>query len=118
MERISDFYLLYPFATIIEASDFLTYKPRFISAIKNSDAFQRFHMPRARARQEEAVSSVLGLKEKLTGVVEQTLEILAEKISDYDPDLNPMPVSEMLNVVETGMKRLGYGEAKAPQVQL
>jgi hypothetical protein len=89
------------------------YTPGWLSTVMGSDAFKA----RLAERREEIVDPVLrmSLEERMKALVEKSLEVLAEKLSQ--PALQ-VPDNLALRAMELGAKSLGMGQKQEAPVVL
>lgn len=108
-DAIIDFILANPAAHQNDLAKEFGFTVPWISRVMCSDAFQA----RLAERKTELIdpSIIATIEERMRGVTQQSLEILAEKLeATKSADL-------ALNVLNVATKALGYGARVAPQVQ-
>jgi len=104
MEEMVDILLAYPMMSRSELAQRVGYSANWVSIVINSDAFQA----KLAERRNELVNPVLALslEEKYKGLVDMSLDIVAEKLAESN---NP---ALALQALEIGNKALGLGQQK------
>ena len=93
------------------ASEHFKVTPVWISTVVHSDAFQDYY---GRLRAENSSVLLHTTREKLTGVLDQAIEKLSDKI-ESTPDL---PIGNILDTIDILAKRTGHGEASGSSNQI
>jgi hypothetical protein len=103
-EAVIDQILANPGVTQNQLAAMFGYTPGWLSTVMGSDAFKA----KLAERREEMVDPVLRmtLEERMRGMVEKSLEVLSEKLSQ--PALQ-VPDNLALRAMELGAKGLGFG---------
>ena len=109
-ERLADYMIANPHATLGEIATVLNRSQAWISIVKNSDVFIDYWKQRSKEHSHEVTSDI---KSKGFAAAELALEHLHQRLED--PTSALLPVDTLLNVVDVTMKRFGYSEGnKAP----
>lgn len=112
-ERLADWMLANPDRTLGEAAREFNCSQAWISIIKNSDSFRIYWELRSTAVSEEVESrtagTIVGIKEKTAALTELALDQLNARVERNGV---VMPVGELLDIAQVGLKSLGYGANK------
>lgn len=79
----------------------------WLSTVYHSDAFQNYYLT---LRDEITKPQLFSAREKMMGVLDQSIERLSSKLEDQGQDI---PLSGLLETIDILAKRTGHGEAKA-----
>jgi hypothetical protein len=115
MERMADLMIARPGITLSELSAEMNKVVSWISIVRNSDTFQDYWKERSKSH-SDAVT--LTMKDRAFAAADLSLEFIHQKL---EKDGSVMPISAHLDVIETTMKRFGYGgdsgkPGAAPQI--
>jgi len=110
-ERLSDWLLTNPDKFIYEAAPVFAVSAQWLYIITSSDVFRSYHQARSREVTEKIQDSVSGLAEKTAALAELSIDIITDRLHK---SRSVMPVSEVTDIADMAMKRLGMGGAKAP----
>lgn len=109
-ERLADWMIANPSLTLGDAAQYFNCSRAYLSVIKNSDCFRIYWATKSgdfsKALNDRAVGDLLSLKEKAQGVAEQALDELAERL---ELEAKVMPVKQLQDLAEMGLKTAGYG---------
>lgn len=115
-ERLADYMIAFPEATLGEIAAALQKTPSWISTVKNSDVFIDYWMRRSREHSKAVTRDV---KAKGLATAELAIEQLHRKLES--PEAQLLTTETLLNVVDVTMKRFGYGNdaiSKAPAINV
>lgn len=103
-ERLADYMLAFPYATLQEIAREFDKSPSWISIVKNSDVFQDYWRKRSGMHSSTLTDEI---KAKAFAATEVALEKINEKLND--PAASSLMTTEtLLQVVDTTMRRFGY----------
>lgn len=114
-ERLVDHMLAHPEQTLTQIAHHFKISLSWLSIVKNSDVFKDYWLARSEAHSAALVGNI---KDKAFAAAEQALDIINHRL---ERDAQVIPLETALNVVETTMKRFGYGsddKGASPQVNM
>jgi hypothetical protein len=114
-ERFADLLIAKPEATLTALAAELNCSLAWLSTIKNSDVFKDYWARRS----GDASKVILGdIRAKAAASAEMALDIINDKLAAEGPGCGQdIPMGQLLDIVDTSMKRFGYDQAggsKAP----
>lgn len=114
-QRLADWYIANPSATLNETAKEFKKTPSWISIVKNSDAFQDYFQ-RLSIQHSEAVSQ--SVRERTLALADQSVSQLQQALDDSATTGIALPPATLVTIADMALKRTGHGEAKAsgPQV--
>lgn len=112
MQALSDFMVARPDARAYEAAAFFGVTEAWLSTVKNSDAFRRFHNER-RDEHFSRISTDVG--EKLQALAEVSLDELTERVEEQRQELS---IQTLHDVGKMSLQALGFGGRGAAAVNV
>lgn len=112
-ERLADWMIANPHRHLKEAAKEFDVSPVTIYLIKNSDAFAIYWATRSgdfsEALKNKAIDHTTAVMEKTAAVTDQALDALSERL---DKQAEVMPIGQLIDISNMGLKALGYKAAK------
>jgi hypothetical protein len=105
-EQLALYMIANPTATNAETAKHFKVTPQYICILKNSDAFKAYYARRVDRQFDRVMDDIFGQTVAMTA---QALEKLNHKIATIGDTMTPQ---ELLQITDTGLKRLGYGATK------
>ncbi len=117
-ERLADWLIANPHKKLKHAATEFECSVPWLSIVKNSDAFKEVFQQRSAAVSDGVVNgtvaSIAGVREKTETMTELALDALNERLArEVDCKDEVVPRQELLEIVDKGMARLGYGANKS-----
>jgi hypothetical protein len=107
-QQLALYMISHPSATLSQTARHFNYSPSYISIIRNSDAFKVYYQGLVN-RQFETLEPIL---QGTQAVTELALEKLASKLDTIGDQMTP---TELREIADMGLKRLGFGaDLKGP----
>ena len=114
-ERFADWLIANPHLKLKDAAREFDCTVPWLSVVKNSDAFKEVFAQRSRSVTDGVVngtvSHIAGVREKTETMTEIALDALNEKL-ERECAADMVPRTELVEIVDKGMARLGYGANK------
>ena len=107
-EQLAIYMLTHPTATNQEAAAYFKVAPQYRRVITTSDAFNAYYSSRTDKVFDRAVDDILGQTMAMTSLA---LEGVNQKLAQPGT-IEAMSPQELLQIADTGLKRLGYGATK------
>lgn len=107
--------IVHPTAGLAETAKHFKCSMSYISIIRNSDAFKAYYRGRVDRQFDEVTTDILGQTQAMTAIALDRINHKLETIGDQ------LSVSELKDIADTGLKRLGFGAMKnspGPQVNV
>lgn len=116
-ERFADWLVANPHLKLKDAAREFNVSVPWLSVVKNSGAFKEIFMQKSSAVSEgvcdKTVASLAGVREKTETMTELALDALNDRLAkDCDASSEVVPRKELLDIIDKGMARLGYGATK------
>lgn len=109
-EQLATWMFANPDGRLADAARYFDKSISWISIVKNSDAFKLYYANRS----DQAFGGVLGdINQKTAAMTEIALDAINEKL---ERESSFLPLPSLLEIADTGLKRMGYG-AKLPSQQ-
>lgn len=113
-QRLADWYIANPTATLNETAKHFGKTPSWISIVKNSDAWQDYFQQISRAHSEALATTV---RERTLALGDQAISQLQEQLDQAAATGVALPPNALIDIADMALKRTGHGEARsAPQV--
>ena len=116
-ERFADWLIANPSLKLRDAAREFNVSVPWLSVVKNSNAFQEVFAQRSGEVSQQIISgtvaSLAGVREKTETMTELALDALNERLAvECDAKQEVIGRKELLDIVDKGMARLGYGANK------
>lgn len=113
-QRLADWYIANPTATLAETAAEFKKTISWISIVRNSDAFQDYFQTLSRAVSDGVAISV---REKTLALADQSIDALQQQLDQAAATGVALPPATLVDIADMALKRTGHGEARAtPQV--
>ena len=116
-ERFADWLIANPHMKLKDAAREFNVSVPWLSVVKNSGAFKEIFSARSAEHTGQVISgsvaTLAGVREKTETMTELALDALNERLaSECDAKQEVVPRKELLDIIDKGMARLGYGATK------
>lgn len=115
-ERFADWLIANPHMKLKDAAREFDCTVPWLSVVKNSDAFKEVFAARSREVSDGVVNGsvahIAGVREKTETMTEIALDALNDKL-ERECAADMVPRTELVEIVDKGMARLGYGANKS-----
>ncbi len=116
-ERFADWLIANPHRKLKDAAREFNVSVPWLSVVKNSGAFKEIFMEKSAAVSQgicdQSVASLAGVREKTETMTELALDALNERLAvECNASEKVVPRKELLDIIDKGMARLGYGATK------